>query len=129
MTITIAEAADIPNDIRAGTWKSRHFWWIARDGDNVAGYSAASVFDRDTLFFGPTLVLPEYRGRGLQREFTRVKEEFAVNHGFRRLVSSTDADNRVSANNLIACGFAVVEPWAPEPGLYFERSIGPNYLQ
>ncbi len=74
---------------------------VARAGDDIVGVSTGipllaeppevrSAFDAATVaasfYGGETVLLPEWRGRGLYRQFLHAREEHAARQGFEQLV-------------------------------------------
>lgn len=90
------------------------WWWIAYDGfDEPAGFCGMveSVhFPGKRGYLCHAGVLPEHRGRGLQKRMIRVRLAAARRLGWGSVVSDTLEGNAVSANNLIECGFRMYEP-------------------
>jgi GNAT superfamily N-acetyltransferase len=94
--------------IDCATW-----WWVAMEGHSLIGFAGSTAETSSDIFLGPCGILPDYRGRGLQRTFILIREETAKAHGYRRAVSFTDADNYASANNFIRSGYTLGPPWKP----------------
>lgn len=89
-----------------------HWWWAVFDHHQMVAIAAASYdYHRTDIYFGPCGVLPEYRGRGLQRRLILVRIGLARKEGFARAISMTDTDNYPSANNFIRTGFTLGPPW------------------
>ncbi len=99
-------------------------WWIAfTDKGEAMGFSAVTPYDRETVYFGPAEVFPEYRGKGLQRAMMDVKIKWCKAEGYIRAYSSTDNDNIKSSNNLIAGGFRLRKNEMKNHHLYWERVL------
>lgn len=74
-----------------------------------------------------TIVRPNYRGNGLQRELISRLEKHAKECGFRWLSSTVSPENPWSSNNLAACGFTVAKVLKKYGGLeryLFVKKIG-----
>lgn len=90
-------------------------WFIGWDGDEPAAYCAWKTVEHDRVPVGFHYrggVLPDHRGRGLQRQMLRLREEEMRRHGLAKAVTYTDADGAASMRNLIAEGY---RPYAPTP--------------
>jgi GNAT superfamily N-acetyltransferase len=104
--------------------ESGHWWLVMLNGMSVA--FAGYVDGITNPAFGYMIragVIPEARGRGLQRKLLRVREHHARRNGYCGLVTDT-TDNIPSANNLIRCGYRLFEPhtrWAFEHSLYWRK--------
>lgn len=101
---------------------------VVYSGDAWAGYACIRTHTKDANFcyLGPTFVKPEFRGFGLQTYLIKRRIIEARKRGYIRAVSSTFWDNLPSNNNLIRCGFHLIESWHPEPEprtLYWEKDI------
>jgi ribosomal protein S18 acetylase RimI-like enzyme len=90
-------------------------WFIGWDGEKPAAYCAWKPVDHNGTpvgFLYRAGVLPDYRGRALQREMIRIREEDMRTRGMRAAVTYTDADGAASMRNLIAEEY---RPYAPTP--------------
>jgi GNAT superfamily N-acetyltransferase len=89
-------------------------WFIGWDGDQPAAYCAWKVVDHDEPvgFHYRGGVMPDWRGRGLQREMLRLREAGMREQGIAKAVTYTDADGAASMRNLIAEGY---RPYVPTP--------------
>lgn len=118
------------------TWKSKHWWFgiwrITEEYEErpfvgrPCALGAMSIFDDKTICLGPSWVAEAYRGQGLHKHLIRHREAEATQLGFKRIVSATEVDNFISANNLLATGFRLCKPWSWEVGLYFEKCLEGN---
>lgn len=81
---------------------------------DLAGFAGLAPSSRwaDTGYLCRAAVLPDYRGRGLQKRLIRVRIAKARRLGWRWLVTDT-RQNPASANSLIDCGFRMFEPSEP----------------
>jgi len=95
-------------------WYPGEYWWVVLDGDTPVGYAglAHSRQWQSTGYLCRAGIIPEYRGRGLQKRLIYVRIKLARKLGFVALVTDTRR-NPSSANSLIACGFKLYEPQAP----------------
>jgi GNAT superfamily N-acetyltransferase len=105
-------------------------WWVAiPPGEGPTGWCGfAGVqldFERKHVVMTPCEVKIDWRGHGIQKAFLRVREKWAVEHGFKESFSMTLAENLVSANNLIKCGYTLIPSpvWTNGKGLYFRKQL------
>jgi len=89
-------------------------WFIGWDGDRPAAYCAWKIVDHDEPvgFHYRGGVMPDWRGRSLQREMFRLREAEMREQGIARAVTYTDADGAASMRNLIAEDY---RPYVPTP--------------
>jgi GNAT superfamily N-acetyltransferase len=103
-------------------------WWLALGPGGVPlGYAGAKVMplDRHT-YLCRAGVLPQARGRGLQRRLIRTRLAWARKVGAVGCYTYTIA-NPASANSLISCGFRAFEPkwrWGGNSACYWIRRFG-----
>jgi GNAT superfamily N-acetyltransferase len=104
---------DEPLDARTG------LWWLAVDRGEPVGFAGmrGSLRWSDCMYLCRSGVMPEARGRGLQKRLIRVREARARTLNMNWLITDT-TQNPASANSLIACGFRMYEPQAPWGGRY-----------
>ena len=62
-----------------------------------------------TINFESTIVLPEYRGNGLQRKIIEVLEEAALEEDIKYIGATADPENVYSVNNIKSMGFEIVK--------------------
>lgn len=111
-------------------------WWIALEqySSNEAGWLGfAGVqldFERKHVIMTPCEVKTEWRGKGIQRSFLKIREEWALENGFTDAFSLVLQENVVSANNLIKCGYRLImpPPWTNGKGLYFRKNLNGNAI-
>lgn len=109
--------------------KLSHLWWLCRDGSKVIGYCGLGTFMEEGKrcgFLSRSGILPEHRGKGLQRRMIRVREAAARKLGASHIITYTSDGNMPSANNLIATGYRLYSPanaWGLEHGLYFTKAL------
>ncbi len=89
--------------------RSKLYWWVAYGDDGWVGYAAASIYDLDTLYCGPTFVKPEARGRSLQLKLLKKRESFARKEGYSRLITAAEKFNTHSINNILKAGFQPIK--------------------
>ena len=89
-------------------------WFIGWEGEQLAAYCAWKIVEHDEPvgFHYRGGVMPDWRGRGLQREMLRLREAAMRAQGLRKAVTYTDADGAASMRNLIAEGY---RPYVPTP--------------
>lgn len=112
---------DTPYDV------SRGHWWIAYDGYLAVGFAGIvrSISWFDCGYLCRAGVLPEYRGKGLQKKLIRVREAKAKKLGWRWLITDT-RDNPASSNSLISTGFKLYNPtvpWGFKDALYWRKKL------
>lgn len=90
------------------------YWWVIRKGSQPAAFLGMTKVDDQPKwgYIARVGVLPEYRGRGMQKHLMRVAERKARQVGWTRLISTT-LNNPPSANSFIACGYKTYEPAGP----------------
>lgn len=85
--------------------------WVAKKGDELAGYlSAHPLNNRGRWFFSRVGVMPAYRGQGLQRRLMAVLEAHGRREGWREIVTYTVGRNGYSTDNILASGYRTYEP-------------------
>jgi ribosomal protein S18 acetylase RimI-like enzyme len=90
-------------------------WFIGWDGETPAAHCAWKTVEQDGVPVGFHYrggVMPEFRGRNLQRRMFRLREDEMRRQGLAKAVTYTDADGAASMRNLIAEGY---RPYAPTP--------------
>lgn len=103
------------------------WWWIVYDGPLPVGFCGLyqSVKWRDAGYLCRSGVMPEYRGRGLQKRLIRLRERKAREAGMTWLVTDT-YENPPSSNSLIACGYKTYQPetpWGADGVTYWRKSL------
>lgn len=102
-------------------------WWMGWDGGQAVcfGLVQPSCQWVDTAYLARAGVLEAWRGMGLQRRLIRVREAWAKRAGYRWMISDT-TDNVPSSNNLMRCGYKLIEPsapWANDMSLYWTKRL------
>ena len=87
-------------------------WFIGWHGDRPAAFCAWKVVEHDEPvgFHYRAGVMPDWRGKGLQRQMLRLREAEMREQGLRKAVTYTDADGAASMRNLIAEGYRHYTP-------------------
>ena len=104
----------LPND-PLGDELSRGVWWLLKEGRKLVGYCGMRTSDHPgnegLWFLSRVGVLPEYRGRGLQKRMIQARVRYARTRRAELIVTYTAVWNVASSNSLIACGFKLYEPY------------------
>lgn len=114
--------ASLPSDTFPDFLKG--FWWIAWDGAAPVAFAGLTATG-DTGYLCRAGVIPDYRGKGLQRRLIRVRVNKARRLGLAWLVTDTYR-NPVSSNNLIDAGFRMftpIEPWAADDAVHWRLHL------
>lgn len=103
------------------------YWWLVYAGAEPIAYAGIVPSQRwlETGYLARAGVLPEHRGRGLQRRLMAVRERKAKAIGWKHIVSDCTS-NIPSANNFIKCGYELYQPskpWAFANTLYWRKSL------
>jgi GNAT superfamily N-acetyltransferase len=91
------------------------WWWVASDvGDEPIAFAGLvpSVRWTDTGYLCRAGVVPDARGKGLQKKLIRLRIRQAYSNEWKWVITDT-YENPASANSLIACGFKMFDPSAP----------------
>ncbi len=102
-------------------------WWIAYDDGEPIAFAGIRPSLRwiDCMYLCRSGVVPEARGKGLQKRLIRVRAAYARQMSMNWLISDTTC-NPASANSLIACGFRLYEPaqpWGNRHTLYWRKRV------
>lgn len=96
--------------------------WVVEHRGEVVAFACSQDFGDGIVYLSRCGVLPEFRGRGLQRKLIRARVLAAR---FASVYTYTVIGNVHSANNLIACGFRMFAPDDPYAGrisaIYWRR--------
>lgn len=121
-TLTFGTAAAQPNF-------DHGIWWVAievKSGVRVGFIGAKrSTMFRHMLYLERVGVLPQHRGRGLQRRLMRAVEKRCKRMNWRGIISDT-TDNIPSANNFIVSGYKLFQPtrpWSFATALYWRKDF------
>lgn len=105
---------------------NKGWWWVIWTDGEIVGFAGMTPSDlKGGGYLKRSGVLSSHRGNGLQKRLIRIRERKARKEGFTFLVTDT-TDNVHSANNLISCGFKVIEPeirWAFKNSIYFRKEL------
>lgn len=87
------------------------WWWVLYCDDQPVGFCSLrpSAYWLDTVYLCRAGVLPQHRGKGLQKRLIRVRERHAKRLKMNWLISDT-YNNPASTNSLIRCGFQMYTP-------------------
>lgn len=105
------------------------YWWVLWDDNKVAGYCGLCDSPKDdgsVAYLCRAGVMPEYRGRRLQRRLIKVRLSYAARLGYQEVVTDTRWDNVESSNSLAACGMKLYRPlypWSYSNALYWYRKL------
>lgn len=117
-----------PLDDRSPVECPKTHWWVIEDTSTklpaayAGAYTWACAGER-ALVLSRAGVLPEYRGRGLQRRLLLARERYARREGAPEIWTYTSHRNIASNNNLMAAGYRLwmpaqwggsYTPWKPE---------------
>jgi GNAT superfamily N-acetyltransferase len=107
--------------------KSAEWWFSYNDTNTPKAFAGAKMWEPDNcVFLCLSGVLPEARGKGLQKRLIRVRLKWAKKMKAKGAYTYTADDNLASANSLIGCGFKLFEPsykWGLDDGLYWYIDI------
>ncbi|MBQ6315595.1 MAG: hypothetical protein IJI11_08410 [Mogibacterium sp.] len=86
---------------------------VPNDPDNPRNYGKYLGYDRDqlakTASLDLTMVAPEYRGRGIQRIFNKIRIGSAVEMGATEGLCTISPDNPYSYRNFLVLNFEIIE--------------------
>jgi GNAT superfamily N-acetyltransferase len=123
--LLVLQKACLPHD--EPVFPDNGVWWIGRQGEQNTCFALIqpSYQWMDTAYLARAGVLEAWRGQGLQRRLIRVREAWAKKAGYRWMISDT-TDNVPSSNNLMRCGYKLIEPsapWANNMSLYWTKRL------
>lgn len=101
--------------------------WILKDSDVDVGFCYLTILDDSTAFLSRAGVVPDFRGKGLQKRLISVRERYARKVGISQLITYTLTSNLASSNNLIRCGYTLYTPseaYAGTSSLYWNKIMG-----
>jgi GNAT superfamily N-acetyltransferase len=112
---------DKPYDVKRG------FWWIVTENKQDIAFAGLSTVDgwANCGYLCRAGVVPEQRGRGIQRRLIKARIKKAEQLGWHTLITNTYENNK-SANNLISFGFKMFEPergWGTKGTLYWIKKL------
>lgn len=88
-------------------------WWIVLVGGQVAGYCSIKELEPGVGCLSRAGVLPEFRGRGLQKLMITTRINKARQLGWKFVVTDTHKDNVASYTSLQRMGFEEFTPKNP----------------
>jgi len=91
---------------------ARATWWIAYQGDQVAGYCAILPRGRGG-YLARAGVLKDFRGQGLQKRMIALRLRYAREQGWPWVVTDTHKQNEASIRSLEQMGFRPYRPRRP----------------
>jgi GNAT superfamily N-acetyltransferase len=101
-----------PNDYRISLADS--LWWIVWKGKEAVGYAGLrpcqNPCNAGVGFLCRVGVVPEHRGKGLQKRLIKAREAEAKRIGLVELVTYCVPWNCPSINSLVACGYRFYRP-------------------
>lgn len=100
-------------------------WWLLWDGKDAVGYCGVRMY-ADSAYLARAALLPEFRGRGLQRRMVQAREKYAVDKGIKLMLTDTVATNPASMNTLIRCGYKTFVPeeqWKYAGAIYWRKHL------
>ena len=117
-----------PDDHRINPADS--LWWIAWHGKQPVAYAGLRLC-RDPQNLGLAFlcrvgVIPEHRGRGLQKRLIRVRENAARKLAVTELITYCVPWNYPSINSLISCGYKFYRPgtkWGGTASVYLRKPL------
>jgi GNAT superfamily N-acetyltransferase len=112
---------DKPYDVKKG------FWWIVTENKQDIGFAGLVSLNGWPLcgYLCRAGVVPDQRGRGIQRKLIKARVRKAQQLGWNTLITNT-FDNIKSANNLISAGFKMYYPergWGTKGTLYWIKNL------
>jgi GNAT superfamily N-acetyltransferase len=83
---------------------------------------------QETVYLARAGVHPDYRGRGLQNQLIRKREEWAKRKGYKYAITDTNNESVASMRSLIATGYRpfwpqLSKPWALKSSVYWIKKL------
>lgn len=101
----------------------RHHWLALYEGLELAAFAGMKPVSPSEVHFGLCGVLPEHRGRGLQRRLIVARERLARRAAYKVATTYVDVTNVASATNFLRCGFHLASGKNPDWYLYFRKEL------
>lgn len=103
------------------------YWWVATHNDTPVAFIGVveSPRARQVGYFNRVGVLPDHRGKRLQRRLMRAMEQKAKKIGWKKIITDT-RHNPSSANNIIAAGYKMFSPidaWGHIDACYWTKDL------
>lgn len=97
-----------------------YHWWVVFSGREAVGYAAVRVRKGRMSEFTRCGVLPEHRGKGIQRLLIKARLTWCKRRGIKKVRTYAAPENQHSNANLIAAGFRArrTKTW-----VYFTKEI------
>ena len=104
-------------------------WWVLSVGGKIAGFAGLKAGVEGAVQYGYLAkagLLPEFRGKGLQKLLISVRDREAKKLSLSMNITYVAYWNLASANNLIACGYRLYDPdwkYGLKRALYFRKYL------
>jgi len=107
--------------------KESGLWWIAWQGGKPVAYAGLKPSHQwsDAGYLCRVGVIPEFRGKGIQKKLLLKRIEMCKDLGYSYVLTDTRR-NPASENSLISCGFKLYlpqNPWAFKDSNYWFKDI------
>ena len=118
-----------PHDERLEDIIDNQVWHLAYVDGKVVGFCGLKLFqgkDYNYAFLARSGVLPEYRGKGFQKQAIKLRERIAKQYDVDSIITYTSYENLPSANNLISERYKLYTPqheYGLEYALYFRKDL------
>lgn len=112
-----------PGDDPVNVWDTRTVWWTL---GTQAFCGMRPTNETGVAFLCRAGVVPESRGKGLQKRMIRKRVQWARAEGMTEVVTYTAPWNVASARSLQACGFKIYAPhvrWAGDWMVYWSKGL------
>lgn len=116
----LAQQVFDPSDIPAKLDGSH--WFVAWEKGVPLAFGGIAFWSNGKAFLSLAGVLPEHRGRGLQKRLIKARIAYARKWGVRQVVTYTVVNNPESMRSLIRCGmlpYTPKTPWVGKRVVYF----------
>lgn len=112
----VFDASDIPTKL------DQSKWFIAWEKGVPLGFAGITFWGNGKAFLSLAGVLPEHRGRGIQKRLIMARIAYAKKWGVHQVVTYTVVNNPESQRSLIKCGLLPYTPktfFAGKKVIYF----------
>lgn len=105
------------------------FWWILYANDEPVGFAGVRIIEGgESGYLYRAGILPQYRGKGLQKRLIRVREKWCRKQNLKSCVTYVLPNNTASLNNLLRVGYVSYKPtyvYGPKPRwcVYLRKNI------
>lgn len=106
--------------------EDNRLFWLLKYKNEVAGFCVAKKMQYGIMFLERSGVLREYRGHNLQIRLIRVRERYARNNNFKKIITYTKMYNITSSRNLQKAGYFLYIPeelYADKDCIYWIKSL------